>query len=800
MKWFKFVVVTFVWLLLVWGGNNSFASFPPFVKIFDPFHGFWNNGEISENKEEVLSLPSLQEKVTILWDKRNIPHIFAKNNHDLYLAQGYITAKHRLWQMDFTTYVASGRLCEILGKRALRLDIENRSIGLVYGAKNAVAELKKHPEINNVINAYCKGVNSYINSLSYATYPIEYKILNYKPETWTPLKIFLIQKYMAKVLSYRSSDREMSNLVSDFKIDALNDLFPLKNSTDPIIPPEKNWNFTPVSNKNKSAFYTNEAHEVLYPNTSKLQKGSNNWAVSGKRTASGKPMLSNDPHLRLSMPSIWYESQLINNEVNVYGVTIPGIPGIVIGFNKDVSWGVTNQPWDSVDWYKITFKDEKQEHYKFDGKWLKTSREHQNIKIRGKKDYEFDLIYTHHGPVVPSNSFPLALRWVAHDASLEFKTFFLLNRAKNYNDYREALKHYSCPAQNFIFADVNGDIAISPSGKFPIKPNGLGRTIEDGATSKSQWKKYIPFEHKPFVKNPKLNYVSSANQHPTNKEYPYYYNGRFEYYRNVRINTRLAKMKKATVDDFNDLLNDNLNVHASTILPTLLKMLDKSKLSESQKQEVELIEKWNYFNDAEKIEPSIFEEWWKHLFSAIWDEFSDRKKYKRPSWHRTVDLIVNEPNSKWVDNVETKKVETIQELVNISFIAASDKLTKKYNSLFLEKNKENSKWQWGAHKHSYIKHSLSSSFSKHNLFIGGGRHIVNANSRGAGPSWRMVIEMTTPIKAWGVYPGGQSGNPGSKHYDDFVPHWSKGKLYKLHYLLNMQDQENIVRTSIMEAK
>ena len=797
MKWLKFICSLAVLIFVVVSLNSRLSvgekTLPPLGKFCDPFHGFWANGE--SKTQTTLSIPALQDTVTVVWDEREVPHIFAKNERDVSIAQGYLTAKYRLWQMDFLARVASGRLCEVVGSRAKKLDEENRRIGLAFAAESTVAALEKNaPQIKKLLDAYCEGVNAYINSLSYADYPIECKILDYKPEPWSAVKTFLVQKYMAKTLSYRSEDREMNNIVAAYDRETMENLFPLKNSASPIIPSGTPWKFNPRGVKDdKNAQNTNEIYDIPFSNRPDMIKGSNNWAVSGKKTLSGRPMLSNDPHLRLFIPAIWLEMQLHSPELNVYGVTIPGLPGIVIGFNENVAWGVTNSVWDVLDWYKIKYKSDNKDFYWFDDKWLPTTKRREVIKIRGEEDYVFDVVYTHHGPVSFDEPVSMALRWTAHDPSLEFKAFYLLNRAKNYNDYRKALEYYDCPAQNFVFADASGDIAITPNGKFPIKPQGLGRVLEDGTTSSTEWKDYVPFEHKPHIKNPESGFVSSANQHPTDDTYPYYYNGRFEYYRNVRINERLAEMQKITVKEFNDLLNDNYNVHASTVLPTLLKMVKGN--SDEEKLAMEILQKWDYNNDAHKIAPSIFYEWWRSIIPAVWDEFGDGKKYTKPSWHRTVEIIVQDPRSKWFDNVSTEKQETVEELVQETFVSAIRKLSEVHGTL----DKDNAKWQWGNHRGCDVSHMMNiAAFSQRNLFVGGGRHIVNATRKNAGPSWRMVVELTTPVRAWGVYPGGQSGNPGSKHYDDFIDRWEKGELYELLFLSHPQDrQEKCVRKLII---
>ncbi|RYG11494.1 MAG: penicillin acylase family protein, partial [Chitinophagaceae bacterium] len=539
--------------------------------------------------------------------------------------------------------------------------------------------------------------------------------------------------------------------------------------------------------------------EMMTGNIKTAQKiegiGSNNWAVNGSKTESGSPILANDPHLDLSLPSIWYQIQLNAPGLNTYGVSLPGAPGVIIGFNKDIAWGVTNVAADVLDFYQIKFKDNTHQEYWYNNNWKKTTKRLENIKIRGAADEIDTVYYTHQGPVVylqkakysKANNVPIgnALRWIAHDSSNELMTFYYLNRGKNYADYRKALTFYTAPAQNFIFASAENDIAITPNGKFPLKWKNQGKFILDGSDPGNDWQGWIPASQNPTVKNPPRNFVSSANQSSTDQTYPYYINWEFSpYERGQRINDRLTAMNKINADSMRNLQTDSYSIMADDLLPQILPLIDASKLNATQKEGLSYITKWNKYFEAKEIGASIFDLWAKRLSYDLWDDdFTIADVPMRyPSRDRTIELIKKDPNAKWFDNVKTSEKETLAYLVNESFRFACDSLERKYGTI--GKN-----WNWGDVKGTNVPHLAKiPGFGSKKLAIGGAKSTVNAMSEANGPSWRMVIELGKNVKGHGVYPGGQSGNPGSPFYDNMIDTWAEGKLNPLFFMQSPDDK------------
>jgi len=793
----KALICVIIPILLIYALNTKFGDTPPLLKFLNPFTGFWQNAErLSVNPNQSIVLKGTREKIEIVFDDRMIPHVFAQNDHDAYYAQGYVTAMHRLWQMDFQTRYAAGRLCEVVGKKAIELDRYQRRMGMVYGAQKSMDGMMADPQAKEMIFAYTAGINDYIHSLSGAKMPLEYKLLDFKPEDWTPLKCALLLKQMSAVLAMGSDEFYMTNIRNKFGNDVLKDLFPdYPFKEDPIIPTGTKWNFKPLPLPEAPADPGNITAGNIRTKEKEEGIGSNNWALSGSKTLSGFPILANDPHLDLSLPSIWYQIQLHAPGLNTYGVSLPGAPGIIIGFNEKIAWGVTNVAADILDFYQIKFKDSTHRSYWYNNQWKNTTFQIEKIKIRGEAAENDTVFYTHHGPVVylekpksfaKSNNIPVgsALRWIAHDKSNELKTFYLLNRGKNYNDYRKALTYFTAPAQNFIFASVDNDIAITANGKFPLKWKNQGKFVMDGSDPKNDWQGWIPADQNPTVKNPPRGFVSSANQSSTDQTYPYYINWEFSpYERGKRINDRLTVMTNATADSIRRMQTDNYSIHAQNLLPSAMKLIDEGKLNATQKEGFSIVKKWNKYYDAEAVAASIFDLWTKRLQYDIWDDdFTVANiPMKYPSRDRTVQLILNEPDSKWIDNVNTPATETLSDLVLESFKFACDSLEKKYGPIGKD-------WEWANLKHTNVPHLAKiPGFGSKTLMIGGGKMTINALSETNGPSWRMVIELGKSPKGHGVFPGGQSGNPGSKFYDNMIDTWANGQLYDLFLMQSPTD-------------
>ncbi|WP_035563394.1 penicillin acylase family protein [Hymenobacter sp. IS2118] len=799
------LAVTFT---LVWTLNTKHGDVPPFGKLLSPYRGFWQNGEARNTfpAQQTLALPGLQQPVTVRYDDRRVPHVFAQNDADLYFAQGYLTARDRLWQMEFQTHVAAGRLAELVGPARLETDRFFRRMGLPFGAANSLKVMMANPTTRTVLTSYSAGVNAYIGQLTPATLPFEYKLLDYQPEPWQPLKCALLLKFMAWDLSGRTDDLRMSNILGKYGPAVTRDLFPdYPSREDPIVPVGTPLDFQPLPAPPVPKSFTAAAATRQLRTEPDAELGSNNFAVSGAKSASGYPLLANDPHLQLNLPSIWYQIQLSAPGVNVYGVTIPGAPTVIIGFNENTAWGVTNVAADVLDFYQLKFKDQTQREYWHDGRWKPVRRVVERIKVRGQPDRLDTVPYTHHGPVVYNKAekpfvaqTPIAhaLRWTAHDGANEVLAFYQLNRARSYPDYTAALAHYGSPAQNFIFADNQKDIAIWPNGRFPLKWPNQGKFILDGTDPAYDWQGWIPAAHNPHVKNPARGFVSSANQFSAGPDYPYYLNWNYaNYERGHRINQRLSAMSQVTPDSLRLLQNDVLDLNAQLMLPKMLALVDAATPAAGSAEANVLAEmrRWPYQYTADAIGPSVFTVWYNDFVKRLWDDDFGSKvtgvEMRYPARDRTNNLILNEPNSPWIDDRRTPDKETLPQLALQSLRFATDSLTRKFGAL-------GPKWRWANQKSTDVLHLLQlPGFGQLDVDCGGGAGIVNATSERNGPSWRMVVALGPQVRAYGVYPGGQSGNPGSPFYNNLLETWRVGQLDELVFLRSAQEQHPRVPTA-----
>ncbi|PTL99744.1 MAG: penicillin acylase family protein [Bacteroidetes bacterium] len=799
MKYFKLILSFALTIGIFFALNTKFGSIPPIGKFLNPYSGVWQN-ETDESISGDISISGLKDKVTVHYDAQLIPHVFAQNDYDLHRAQGYITAKHRLWQMEFQTHAAAGRLSEIIGEGALNHDRQERRRGMGFGAEQAIIKMSEDEQTTALVQAYADGVNSYINELDSNNYPVEYKLLDYKPEAWTPKKTALLLMYMTKMLAGGDEDMEYTNALRLFGKERFDLLFPdFFDITEPIIPKETDWSYIDVPQTPapfSEAVLDSIAETIDKPDPN---YGSNNWAVSGKKSYSGHPILANDPHLGLNLPSIWFVMQLSTPNHNAFGATLPGALGVISGFNQHIAWGETNATRDVIDWYKIEFNEDRTK-YKFDNQWKDVSVRVEEIKIKGKLSYKDSVLYTHHGPVIYDKNYKsereragYAMKWIGHIGGNNQKTFLDLNKSENYDDYVKALTHYTAPAQNFVFASTEGDIALWVQGKLPNKWEGQGKFLMDGSKSENDWQGFIPQPFNAHTKNPERGFVSSANQQPVDEAYPYFvYNDGYETYRNRVINDFFSSKDTFNIQDFKDLHNNNYNLKASELIPYMLETMDISNLTAEENEIYNLAKTWQYNNDMEEIGPSIWNAWWNILYDMVWDEFDVKNTVlNAPFTYQTIYLLKTKGDDAFMDIIETPEIETAKDLFKLSF----SKAVKKLNSW----KAENGDLNWVKYKGTFAGHLLQAlpAFSRFDIPIGGGKNIVNATSENWGPSWRMIVEMTSPPTALGIYPGGQSGNPGSKYYDNFIDDWAAGKYHSLNFLQNDTATNVIIGTQTL---
>jgi penicillin amidase len=777
---------------------------PRLGMFLSPQKGFWQNAEPANvSFDGNVKMKGLTTNADVYFDERLVPHIYAANNEDAYYVQGFLHAKFRLFQMEFQTHIAAGRLSEIRGKDSAALAIDRffRRLGMNYAAENALQYMLQDDKMKQMLYAYTAGVNAYISQLKDSEIPLEYKLMDYKPEPWTNLKTALFLKLMSYDLTGQDNDILQTNAKTFFGYDDFMKLYPNHQDTlDPIIPRGTAFAAPQTApgipfNADSGYLLQRDEFTVPRPMVPNPENGSNNWAVDSSKTKSKRPILCNDPHLGLNLPSLWYEMQITTPEYSAYGATFPGSPAIIIGFNDNIAWGVTNAGRDVKDYYELKFKDSTMSEYMFNTQWRQADFRREVIKIKGSKDSIIEHIaLTDFGVVMYDKTYQssnkdgkyIAVRWTAHDPSNELLTFMKLNAAKNYNDYMAAISSYECPGQNFVFAAKTGDVAITQQGKFVAKWKQQGDFVMKGVDSSFMWQGFIPYNENPQMHNPQRGFVSSANQMAVDSTYPYYLGraGNFPPYRGYIINRRLSLMNNITVDDMKEMQIDNYNLFAETARPILLKYGSEDKLGANGKKYLGLLKDWNLNNSFDEKAATVFQLWWDSLDHEIFDDDFEMSRLTLPSRLSSalVDNLLHDSTFKYIDNFMTTEKETLKDVVNIAF----DKAQKQ---LVIEE--KNGTLIWGKHRETSITHLIKlPQLSRAHLNTNGSGFSINATKENHGPSWRMIVHLTDDIEAYGVYPGGQSGNPGSKYYDNFVNTWVKGEYNKLLFISKEDVKEN----------
>lgn len=792
---FLFPLATLI--ILIYSFSSQLFSIAPLGKLLDPFSGAVQNAQEQQLFANDLKIDQLKisEDITVYFDERKVPHIYANNDKDLFFAQGYVTAYLRLWQMDFITYSVAGRLSEILEDKGMEdYDRIQRRLGILESARKTLALMEKDEETISALNAYSDGVNAFIESLDYKDLPLEYKLMDYKPEAWSPLKSILVLKSMADALTGYEEDFFLSRMMLALGEEDFNLLFPdFTAYSTPVMNVDKP-EFQKTFNANKKPDYLNYA----FFNSKKIEKksrynprlGSNSWAVSGNKTKTGFPILACDPHLSLSMPNIWLEMQLNAPGLNVYGVSIPGTPAVIIGFNKDIAWGTTNGSDDVKDWYKLKIsKDYKK--YQYNGEWVDFEIRVEEIKRKNQAPLYDTIYYSIHGPVVTTNEFKgyygentidHALKWELHNPSNEFKTFIQLNKASNYQEYKAAIKDYKCPIQNFTFASKDNTIAINHQGNMAMKWPGQGKFVLDGSRAEDLSTSYIPVDSLPHIYNPECNYVLSANQTPTYGDYPFYYNGDYAETRANRIKQLLEKDSVFDISKTKAIQLDNVNAFAVEVLPQLIKNIDQTQLDATNKEILNQISAWDGAYTLEEKSARLFESWWIKTQKYTWDELDDLNFFKTPPDNYVLlDLIKNDPTNRYFDRQSTTEKEKVQDIITLAFKDAC----KGYQRL-LKRNRT----AWKDFNRVEINHLTNiPAFGEMNLTSSGHPDAINAISKNWGPSWRMVVQLGETPEAYGIYPGGQSGNIGSPFYNNAIKDWNQGKYYKLNFYTSKEEAE-----------
>ncbi len=740
----------------------------------------------------VVKLKGLKTEVRIYRDNWGVPHIYAENEDDLFFAQGYVQAQDRLWQMELHRRMGSGTLSEVFGESTLDLDKFSRAVGLRRCA--AASYISLNPAMQGVLQSYCKGVNAFI-SANKDNLPLEFTILGFKPADWDPTDSLTVSELIAWELG-KNWEVELTRgrLVQKLGEEKAGQLLTPYPQTGPlVVPPEL-----------MACTLGEEVASGLYQGSDCL--GSNNWVVDGQKTVTGKPLLANDPHLSVMMPSIWYETGLHGAGFEVVGVSLPGCPLINIGRNRDISWGITNLPADTQDLFIEKLNPANSLQYEYKGEWKDLQVIEEPIKVSGRGEAEkLQVRITRHGPlmdnVVKGLEQPLALQWAGYGNSRLLESVYYLDKAGNWGEFHDALQYWDAPSQNIVYADKDGNIGYQSTGLIPIRKKGLGTVPVPGWTGDYDWTGNIPYKELPGVLNPSTHFIVTANNKVVSDNYSYFMTYDWSPpYRAQRITDLLKSKDKLSVEDFRDIQADIYDIPASIFTPYLLNV---SARNSQEKQALEILTAWDFNDRADDPAPAIFHVFYvKLLKNTLEDElggklFSDYLRAMGGSGdvHAVfMTGILKDSNSPWFDNINTSVKETREDIVKQSLDDALDEMTNKFGAY-------QEKWKWGSLHSTQFKHVLGripvldSIFSLGPVPTPGSRYTVNVAAFDysnpyavvAIPSYRQIIDWSNPDKSLAMHSTGQSGLVFSRHYDDMIPKWLNVEYHTL--LFNRADIE-----------
>jgi len=733
-----------------------------------------------------VKMAGLEKEVSVFRDDHGIPHIFAENETDLYRAVGFAMAQDRLWQMDLLRRVTQGRLSEILGKDQVNTDLMMRALRIQEKSEKILATSK--PEIVAALQAYADGVNQYIENYPL---PAEFKVLQYNPEPWLPVHSINLIGYMSWDLSMGwGTEYFLHQLRTEVSDEKIAELIPnLKNHKTAVYPEFGNVNI--------------EASETLLSATENLTElgaeifnGSNNWAVAGKKSKTGMPLLANDMHLGLFAPGIWYQMhQVVDGKVDVTGVVVPGQPFVICGHNDKIAWGMTNVMVDDLDFYAEKLNEDSTKYW-FDGAWRDLIIKKETINTKEGEVLEEELKFTHRGPMVnrfkKEKETPLSIRWLGNEMSNEIRTVFLLNRAKNWSDFRDAVSTFKSVSQNVVYADVEGNIGLQCSAGLPIR-EGSGIQIYPGDSSKYDWQGLVPFEDLPYEFNPERGYVSSANNKTVSDSYPYYITHWFATPSRIdRIREMLEAKDKLGVEDFEAMHSDWKSKTAERMTQIFVQSLQKqTDLNEIEKVALNKLKNWDYNLTRESQAASIFEILYrKSMLNLVKDELSP-ELYKGMVGQKMLleNLMINllaEGHSEWTDNVMTEKTESFDDIVAQSFKETIEELTSSLGNDVEE-------WSWGKIHSFTLSHPLGVvnilnkvlKLNRGPYEVPGSYHTVcpysysftNLYKASHGASHRHIYSTKNWDESETVIPTGTSGIPASKFYLDQTELYLQNKYH-----------------------
>lgn len=764
--------------------------------------------------EGEIQVPGLSQTVEIFFDDYAVPHVYAQNDMDLFFTAGYLMARERLFQMTVNAATTEGRLSELFGDSQLESDIFLRTWGIPRTAENLVLQLS--PESKAVLKTFCKGVNTYIDEIGNSL-PIEFKLLRIKPISWSPKHVTGYARLMAYSLSQSWYPEMLFGQVAY--------MFGEQKALElwPVAPDEKPFSLPGISTDLSLVYKTMSSADEkirMLLGTSGGNLGSNSWVVSGNLTASGQPILANDPHLSMTQPSIWYEMHLVSGRYDVSGACFPGVPFVVLGQNRNTAWGFTNLMSDDLDFYLETVHEKHPDSYLHDGQWKKMEIRKEIINIKGGDTHKVLVRETHRGPVI-SDLHPLSkksgniisFRWTGHEMSNEIEAFLGFNRMKNWTDFSQAASNYTVPGQNIIYADKEGNIGWRPAARIPIRKGGEMMVPLPGETSEYDWQGFVDYSKMPYLFNPADGIIATANNRTIARDFPYYVSGLWhDKSRYDRIIELLTDKTDLTPLDMSKIQNDVISPFAREMKNYFVSAVaDIPLVEENHSIAFAHLSRWEGDFSSQSIGAIIFSVTLIKLLEGIFTDEMDllgENFYKswigpvgaKGNWGiplRNLRGLMATGGSSWVDDIKTPNhIENLDEIIRLSFKAGVTELTKLLGP-------SPSGWWWGRLHTLTHSHSIGSAkpfldrffgFNVGRFESGGSSTTINNGeyslsapfTRVVGPSFRRIVDISKMDNSYFVLPTGQSGLHKSPHYSDQADLYNSGQ-----YRTTLMDETTI---------
>jgi penicillin amidase len=717
-----------------------------------------------------------------------VVHISGQDELDVVYASGYVSARERLWQMELMRRLAKGQLSEIFGSETVSLDKLSLILGLDSLTQRHYREVSEQSQ--KWLEKYAQGINAYLNQIG-NDLPIEFILMDFKPETWSPQDCLLQNRLMSWFLNFNwKADVLYWGLASALPAAKFREIWPSWADYPDITSKKGTKNFLVQLSR-----FQEKLSEIM--GMGQVYAGSNSWVISSQVSQSGSAMLANDPHLQIQFPSLWMEMSLNATGLNVSGFTLPGSPGIIIGRNNNYAWGLTNGMIDDCDYF-IENIDTVRGIYWRNEQSYPLKIHNAIIRIKDKPIQRFKIYGTSHGPIINSafpdllDLPPLSVKWVGWEKSDELFTFIQLAKGQNWADFREALRDYVVPAQNFIYADVSGNIGYQLAGRIPVRTYETGLIPQEAHDSGYSWSNWIPFERMPALSNPPKGYIITANNRIVDNSSAYYSELWEPPFRAMRIEELIQSKSVLSLHDMKMIQFDKLNILARQTVPFLLRNLADSISTDEYAEKIKiLLSNWDFMMETESIPAAFYELWMYHLIQDIFKDEMGSEYFQQftdlPNFYiRIFFEILMKENSAWFDNTYTEREEERSDIINQSFVKSVGTLKSMCGNAL-----EN--WRWGEiHKvklsHVLGRYSLTDIlFNRGPLPAPGNLVTVNVATYSynqpfhmiVGPSLRFLVDWSEPGQYQSIFPGGNSGNFLSDYYDNQFEIWLKGGYKKV---------------------